>query len=112
MIESLVAAGEVMGLVVLAKGDLGNRLPEPRRTLRDFPPGRRANVCERYGIGGFKRVEPAEFEKLDRCLPATLRWLNEEQRELRKTNDASDHHDDTQADQRDQGIYKQTARPA
>lgn len=75
----LATVGEVMGLVVLAKRDLGDRLPELARTLRDFPLSVEGQTfVERNGIGGFKQIEPAEFEKLDRYLPATLHWLNEE----------------------------------
>lgn len=78
-IEVLATVGEVMGLVVLAKRDLGDRLPELKRTLRDFPHSADGRTfVETNGIGGFKRIEPAEFEKLDRYLPATSRWLDEE----------------------------------
>lgn len=109
----MATVGEVTGLVVLAKKDPGNRLPELRRTLRDFParPTGERLLNAMASAASSESSRPSS-KSSDRYLPATLRWLNEEQRELRKTNDAADHHDNTQADQRDQGIYKQTARPA
>lgn len=66
-ITVLGAVGEVMGLVVLAKRDLGNRLPELERSLAAFPHTAEGWVfVERNGIGGFERIQPAELRKLDR----------------------------------------------
>lgn len=75
----LATVGETMGLVVLAGPRLSGQLSQIEQLLTEFPnTSEGKNFVEINALGGFKRIEAAEFQKLDLYLPETLRWLGED----------------------------------